>query len=445
MAARYRQPGRPEPTAGRCKPWDTMPYWTGRGGTCRRPQRSTASWPNGPVSSTISPVSPVAPSPPSPACGDEVGSPGPRPHRRGAAQAVVAGPARGVRGGAASSPPTPAPPRRPPTPALALGWRPGSPALRGPDAAPVDVMKEHGMAARGRTGAVRPPPRRAVVRRRAEAVAEGRHTSIGMPLPCGAVRCCPYAALRGPTPRPRAAPTEVARRISQTRRARLGPDTPSDGEPRMPALDQHTRSSPPTRSTSWSRSSAATNGRSTDAPTPRWPPKRPASGATTASTSPGRARSAPCTSPAPSTSRCPSAQRRNLFELLALANERLWIGHFGMDPDDGMPLFRHSVLLRGAPGASVESLEDMVDIAHHRVRAVLSGLPVRAVGRQDANRSAAVPPCWSAPARRDEMKAKGFVPGPYQRRSLWTPPLENRVPRAPPLAGSRGRAPGLPR
>ena len=59
----------------------------------------------------------------------------------------------------------------------------------------------------------------------------------------------------------------------------------------------------------------------------------------------------------------PSQQRRALFELLALANERLWIGHFGMDPDDGMPLFRHSVLLRGAPGASAESLEDMVDIA----------------------------------------------------------------------------------
>jgi hypothetical protein len=59
----------------------------------------------------------------------------------------------------------------------------------------------------------------------------------------------------------------------------------------------------------------------------------------------------------------PSTQRRNLFELLALANERLWIGHFGMDPEDGMPLFRHSMLLRGAPGASVESLEDMIDIA----------------------------------------------------------------------------------
>ena len=59
----------------------------------------------------------------------------------------------------------------------------------------------------------------------------------------------------------------------------------------------------------------------------------------------------------------PEKQRTALYELLALANERLWIGHFGMDTDDGMPLFRHSVLLRGASAASAESLEDMVDIA----------------------------------------------------------------------------------
>ena len=59
----------------------------------------------------------------------------------------------------------------------------------------------------------------------------------------------------------------------------------------------------------------------------------------------------------------PANRRAALYELLALANERLWIGHFGLDADDGTPLFRHSMLLRGAPGASVESLEDMVDIA----------------------------------------------------------------------------------
>ncbi len=59
----------------------------------------------------------------------------------------------------------------------------------------------------------------------------------------------------------------------------------------------------------------------------------------------------------------PAPRRGALFELLALANERLWIGHFGMDSDDGMPLFRHAMLLRGGQGASAESLEDMVDIA----------------------------------------------------------------------------------
>jgi hypothetical protein len=57
------------------------------------------------------------------------------------------------------------------------------------------------------------------------------------------------------------------------------------------------------------------------------------------------------------------SKRERLFELLALANEKLWIGHFGLEAEEGMPVFRHSVLLRGAPGASAESLEDMVDIA----------------------------------------------------------------------------------
>jgi hypothetical protein len=59
----------------------------------------------------------------------------------------------------------------------------------------------------------------------------------------------------------------------------------------------------------------------------------------------------------------PEKRRNALYELLALANERLWIGHFGMESEDGMPVFRHAVLLRGAPSASTESLEDMVDIA----------------------------------------------------------------------------------
>mgnify|MGYP001359693824 FL=1 len=59
----------------------------------------------------------------------------------------------------------------------------------------------------------------------------------------------------------------------------------------------------------------------------------------------------------------PADKRDRLYELLALANDRLWIGHFGIEVEDGVPVFRHSVLLRGSPSASAESLEDMVDIA----------------------------------------------------------------------------------
>lgn len=59
----------------------------------------------------------------------------------------------------------------------------------------------------------------------------------------------------------------------------------------------------------------------------------------------------------------PAEKREKIYELLALANDRLWIGHFGIEAEDGVPVFRHSVLLRGAQGASAESLEDMVDIA----------------------------------------------------------------------------------
>ena len=59
----------------------------------------------------------------------------------------------------------------------------------------------------------------------------------------------------------------------------------------------------------------------------------------------------------------PPETRHKLFELLAIANEKLWIGHFGLELEDGVPVFRHSVLLRGSPSASAESLEDMVDIA----------------------------------------------------------------------------------
>ena len=57
------------------------------------------------------------------------------------------------------------------------------------------------------------------------------------------------------------------------------------------------------------------------------------------------------------------ARRAAVNELLATVNDKLWLGHFGMSPSDNLLTFRQTVLLRGARGASVEQLEDLVDIA----------------------------------------------------------------------------------
>ncbi|MCC7427341.1 MAG: YbjN domain-containing protein [Alphaproteobacteria bacterium] len=59
----------------------------------------------------------------------------------------------------------------------------------------------------------------------------------------------------------------------------------------------------------------------------------------------------------------PGNRRAAIYELLSVANEKLWLGHFGLWSEEQVPVFRHSMLLRGARGASVESLEDLVDIA----------------------------------------------------------------------------------
>ena len=52
-----------------------------------------------------------------------------------------------------------------------------------------------------------------------------------------------------------------------------------------------------------------------------------------------------------------------IYALLAAINEKLWLGHFDLSSEDGMPMFRHTLLLRGAGPASVEQLEDLVDIS----------------------------------------------------------------------------------
>lgn len=56
-------------------------------------------------------------------------------------------------------------------------------------------------------------------------------------------------------------------------------------------------------------------------------------------------------------------RQRPVFELLALINERLWIGHFGLWTEEGLPMFRYSLPLRGAAGLGRDQLEDLVETA----------------------------------------------------------------------------------
>ncbi|MBB42305.1 MAG: hypothetical protein CMM44_00920 [Rhodospirillaceae bacterium] len=59
----------------------------------------------------------------------------------------------------------------------------------------------------------------------------------------------------------------------------------------------------------------------------------------------------------------PNNRRAVVHELLAKINEGLAVGHFDLWADRGLPVFRSALLLRGSGGATVEQLEDLVDIA----------------------------------------------------------------------------------
>ncbi len=61
--------------------------------------------------------------------------------------------------------------------------------------------------------------------------------------------------------------------------------------------------------------------------------------------------------------RVPTAKLAPVHQLLSQINEKLWLGHFDLWSEDGLPLFRHVVPLRGTAGASLEQLEDLVSAA----------------------------------------------------------------------------------
>ncbi len=59
----------------------------------------------------------------------------------------------------------------------------------------------------------------------------------------------------------------------------------------------------------------------------------------------------------------PAAKRNGLYQLLALANEKLWLGHFDLWSEEKLPVFRHAVLVRDGQALGLELLEDLTEIA----------------------------------------------------------------------------------
>lgn len=56
--------------------------------------------------------------------------------------------------------------------------------------------------------------------------------------------------------------------------------------------------------------------------------------------------------------------RSKIFELLALVNEELWVGHFSYWTEQNMPVFKHSILLKDdSEAVLMEKISQVIDIA----------------------------------------------------------------------------------
>ncbi|MGD9637681.1 MAG: YbjN domain-containing protein [Alphaproteobacteria bacterium] len=57
--------------------------------------------------------------------------------------------------------------------------------------------------------------------------------------------------------------------------------------------------------------------------------------------------------------------KTQVFELLAKANEKLWLGHFSLWTEESVPIFRHSVLLDRQEKITWDFLANLIEIAVH--------------------------------------------------------------------------------
>ena len=56
-------------------------------------------------------------------------------------------------------------------------------------------------------------------------------------------------------------------------------------------------------------------------------------------------------------------KRAEVCALLAMVNERMWLGHFDLWVDEGIPMFRHGMLIRGGYLPTYQQIENTIEIA----------------------------------------------------------------------------------
>ncbi len=59
----------------------------------------------------------------------------------------------------------------------------------------------------------------------------------------------------------------------------------------------------------------------------------------------------------------PKGALPKIYALLALINEKLWLGHFILSSDEPVVMFRHTLLLREGHSVSSEQMQELLDIA----------------------------------------------------------------------------------
>ena len=76
----------------------------------------------------------------------------------------------------------------------------------------------------------------------------------------------------------------------------------------------------------------------------------------------------------------PDNRLNEIYRLIAQINEQLWLGHFDLWTQEGLIMFRHGLMLNGNI-ATPAAVRGPAQGRAGGLRALLSGLPVRRMGR----------------------------------------------------------------